>query len=77
MNSILFYFFLYINVNISGILYMYGFCNCVGFKVVDKGCCGIGRIVLVVLCNKFIFFMCLDLLIYVFFDFYYLIEKVY
>lgn len=63
----------YINVKIK-ILIIYVF---VGFEVADKGCCGTGKIELVVLCNKLTPFTCSDASTHVFFDSYHPSEKAY
>lgn len=56
---------------------VHGFCNFVGFKVADKGCCGTGRVELSVLCNKLAPFTCLVPSTHVFFDSYHPTEKAY
>uniref|UniRef100_A0A7N0V3V5 GDSL esterase/lipase EXL3 n=1 Tax=Kalanchoe fedtschenkoi TaxID=63787 RepID=A0A7N0V3V5_KALFE len=48
-----------------------------GFKIADKGCCGTGKIEVVVLCNQFSPFTCSDASSYVFWDSYHPTEEAY
>ncbi|CAM8974803.1 unnamed protein product [Rhodiola kirilowii] len=48
-----------------------------GFEIVDQGCCGTGKIEVVVLCNQFSPFTCSDASSYVFWDSYHPTERAY